>query len=133
MKKCVWQDTEERYVLFGQIAGHIALWAIQQSPIYNPEHLNDAIKDILSYFGNNDEQWAPGEWGEYYTCASLRSEIEKIISKSEVMKSWNIPQDYTNNDFIDLDALARNVAHSVWLQILYDDDVVGFKESTHEA
>ncbi len=68
------------------------------------------------------------------TCAGLQKIIDDAILKSDIISSWNIAKKGTGNvfvsridkpeqdyDFIDLSAMARNIAHSVWLEIFYDE------------
>lgn len=113
MKTCVWNDSKQRYVLKEMIVGHFAMWAIRQSPSDQPGDLSRGVAQFLDNL--------PVEDGREYTCASLRKQVEVAIKESPVTISWN--ETPPGVDFIDLDALARNIAHSVWLEILYNDEV----------
>lgn len=130
--KIAGKDKTSRVVLKKMVVGHFAMWAVRQSPYLLPESLEDGIKEFNECFVfkkkiGNDE----------FTETTYRDFKEKItdtISNSDKISSWNIAKmgrgpvvvscysypkaDY---DFIDLDALARNIAQSVWAEILYND------------
>lgn len=129
-KLLVWKDTATRVVLKSAIIGYFAMWAVRQSPYLLPEALD---KGIMEFDETLDFS------GEYIktTCKDLENIVGTAISKGGVIQSWNIPlkgeaPSYLfvsrydklepDLDFIDLDAIARNIAHSVWLEVCYDDD-----------
>lgn len=126
-KKLVWKDRLERVVLKSVVVGHFGMWAIRQSPYLLPEELEKGIEEFSQAQGFGNEPLLET------TCANLEKIVADAISKSAVIASWNVAKKGTGMvfvsrydkpeqdcDFIDLDALARNVAHSVWLEIFYD-------------
>lgn len=116
VKTCVWHDQEKRYVLNSMVIGHFANWAVRQSPDDQPKHLSSGIFEFAENLTIGDDE------GGECNCAFLREQIDVAIKKSPTVVSWNdTPQGV---DFIDLDALAQNIAHSVWLETLYDNEIV---------
>ena len=129
-KKLAWQDTSTKGVLKNTVVGHFAMWAVRQSPYPFPGNISKGIAefDAVIDFGE--------DWYKETTCKELEQLVCDAISKSDTVVSWNSPKkgelpefvfvdgyseidpDY---DIIDLHALARNVAHSVWLELCYDD------------
>ena len=107
------------------LIGHFAMWAVRQSPYLLPENLDKSIqefdKHLISNIKIGDEDLIEA------TYTDLSKNIKDAISKSSTILSWNVAKmgsgsvfispyskvksDY---DFIDLDALARNIAQSVW-------------------
>lgn len=138
MKKNLYgEDTSTRVVLKSVVIGHFAMWAVRQSPYRMPENLDKGIKEFNEglVFKKNlgDEELIETT---YY---DLEGKISDVISNSGIISSWNIAKrrrgpviasgfsyPKSDYDFIDLDALARNIAQSVWLEVCYDD---GFFES----
>jgi hypothetical protein len=114
------------------IVGHFAMWAVRQSPYEQPADLSQGIMEFAQNLGMTGV-----DAGDYFTCDSLKTKIETAIAKSLTVVGWNKPkigdhkmgfvdrynQPKPDCDFIDLDALARNISHSVWLEILYNDEV----------
>ena len=136
-KKLVWEDTSTRVVLKSVVVGHFAMWVVRQSPYLLPENLDNGIKEFNEslIFKKNlgDEELIKTT---YY---DLKGKIRDAILNSGIISSWNIAKrgrgpvvvschsyPKSDYDFIDLDALARNIAQSVWLE-LSDDE--GFFES----
>ena len=136
-KKLVWEDIATRVVLKSVVVGHFAMWAVRQSPYLLPEELEKGIGDFDKYLISNIN--AGKEYMIETTYKELRDIIRNAITKSDTISLWNIAKKGTgpifvtrydepepDYDFIALDALARNVAHSVWLEIFYDDG--GFEQ-----
>lgn len=115
IKTCVWHDQEKRYVLNSMVVGHFANWAVRQSPDNQPKLLLSGILLFKENLIIGDDE------GGECTCAFLREQVDIAIKKSPIIVSWN--ETPPGIDFIDLDALARNIAHSVWLEILYDNEI----------
>jgi hypothetical protein len=127
-KKLVWKNTSNRVVLKSVVVGHFAMWAVRQSPYPVPEELVKGIEEFSQARGfGNDEHLET-------TFANLQMIISDALSKSAIISSWNVAKkgagivfvstysepkpDY---DYIDLDALARNIAQSVWLELFYNE------------
>lgn len=130
--RIVWKDKSKRIVLKSVLIGHFAMWAVRQSPYLSPNDLDTGIEEFNENFvsstkiGNADIIET--------TYIELEDNIKNAISYSDTISSWNIAKkgagpifvsmysepkpDY---DFIDLEALARNIAQSVWLEISYND------------
>ena len=133
IKKIVWKDKAPRGVLKSVVIGHFTMWAIRQSPYLLPEKLHDAVEEFNRALDLN------GVYMEL-TYLELRKRVSAAISNSDIILSWNIAKSghsgpvfisrygdpEPDDDFIDLDAMARNIAQSVWLEVCYDD---GFFET----
>lgn len=136
-KKLVWKDPSRRVVSKSVVVGHFAMWAVRQSPYLLPEGLDKGIKEFDGCLVFKETIGHEELIETTYT--DLKGKIEDAISNSSMISSWNVAKkgsgpvfvsiysepepDY---DIIDLDALARNVAQSVWLELCYDE---GFFES----
>jgi hypothetical protein len=133
-KKIVRKDESSRVVLKSVVVGHFAMWAVRQSPYLFPEELGKGIAEFDKTLHSNIE--AGIETLIATTYKELKENIENTIANSKIISSWNVPkkgsggpvfvsayscpkQDY---DIVDLDALARNIAQSVWLELIYDDE-----------
>lgn len=125
----LWDKTEV-LVNHKTLAGSLACWAIRQSPYIVPENLGPAIAEFM-------EQWSHEDYARLDTRA-LHQEIRAVIDRSPLVKAWNEPKKegavntalgcafvsryesiHPDWDFIDLGALARNVAHEItlWEQV----------------
>jgi hypothetical protein len=120
----IWDDTNF-YTSRGDVLGELAAWAVRQSPYTLPAHLEDALREFDLAFDSE----------EFFdtNCEELNKRIRDAFDKCPRVLGWNnakvgegtvfcsrydTPQpDY---DFIDLDALARNMAHSITLEAKYD-------------
>ncbi len=127
----VWRDEEKHLFHIKEIVGAVIYWAIQQSPYDCPVYIFDAAMVLT---GKIQMDWNPGAGGFVeFTCAELRTKLIKIFDGILTIGTWNIPKTdkelrrmgdrpHPDNDFIDLGALARNVAHMLMLQRLYEKD-----------
>jgi len=123
----VWQDRKKRVVSKFTIIGHLAMWAVRQSPYGYPKNLKKGLREF-------EDNYTPPDYQEM-TIKQLQVFIAEAIEKSPTIKSWNNPKKgkhtmvFTSRynsikpdyDFIDLSALGRNIKHSVWLEEMYDD------------
>ena len=123
MKTCVWHDQEKLYVLKSTVVGNFANWVVRQSPVERPWDLPQGISEFTENLIIGD-----GQGGEC-TCAFLRKQVDVAIKESPTVVSWNDTP--PGVDFIDLDALARNIAHSVWLETLYDNEIATINLQTN--
>lgn len=110
--------------------------AVRQSPYLLPESLEKGIEkfnECLVF-----EKKIGDEELIETTYSDLKEKISNAISNSDIISSWNTAKKGSGDvfvsaysepepdyDFIDLDALARNTAQSIWLEIFYD--VGGFE------
>lgn len=123
----VWQDKKKRCVSLNSVIGHLAMWAVRQSPYGFPKNLDKGLKEFR-------KAYKPPEY-QKMTIKQLQTFITEAISKSPIIVSWNNPKKgkhtmvFTSRydtikpdyDFIDLTALGRNTGHSVWLENMYND------------
>ncbi len=122
----VWKDKKKRCVSIYTVLGNLAMWAVRQSPYGYPENLDKGLKEF-------EKNYTPPEY-QKMDINQLEFFITQAINKSKTIKSWNNPKKgkhtmvFTSRyntikpdyDFIDLSALARNIKHSVWLELMYD-------------
>jgi len=130
MQKLVWQDTTSRLVSKEQVVGYFAMWAVRQSPYFIPDSLTTGIKEFHDNldFGNDHYQKC--------TCAALEQTVRTAIHDSKTVMSWNTSkngdttqhifvsrhdQPDPDRDIVDMHALARNIAHGIWLELCYED------------
>ena len=103
-----------------EILGEIARWAVRQSPYHRPDNLevvldkmNELIKDIVDY-PEVDEQILK-------VLISRLKQIPEFVAwnerKNGNQSAYAFVDRYSeiepDNDFIDLDALIRNVVHAI--------------------
>jgi hypothetical protein len=113
------------FVTKGQLLGTIAKYAVQQSPYHRPDNLEvvlDKFNDLIApAFDKAD--LGVGEFSERVT---LEAFISRFLRRIPEYEAWNerkngndAPMKFTSrydtgenpdDDFIDLDALERNVA-----------------------
>ena len=113
-----------------EIKGELASWGIRQSPYGMPEHLTRACQEMADYFTPKADATGFLET----SCKALRKEIRQAIDACPAMQAWNVPKKgdhqivfssrydhpHPDYDFIDLDALARNIAHSITVAHKYE-------------
>ena len=129
-KLLVWKDISTRTVAKSMIIGHFTMWAVRQSPYFSPDSLEKGMKEFDQALECDELDCI------VTTCKGLEKIVSDAISKSNIIQSWNIPKSgeappylfvtrYSklepDIDFIDLDAMARNITHSVWLEVCYDN------------
>lgn len=111
------------------VAGEFAAWSVRQSPYPVPENLAVAVQAF-------QEKWPYDDYQEFETMSALEAVIDGLFLKMPEVLSWNerkngrqgmgfssrYDQPHRDDDFIDLGALSRNIAMSVW------KDCVEFKK-----
>lgn len=123
----IWDD-QEFYTSRSTVLGELANWAVQQSPYTVPDNLQKAIHEFAAAF-------APT--GEIFTtnCRDLLTLVREAFEECPSILAWNeskkgdhqivfvsrYDKPQPDHDFIDLDALARNVAHAVTLAEKYSE------------
>ncbi len=113
-----------------EVLGQLAHWGVRQSPYTMPENLAQALTEFDAVFHVDSPD------GEYLetTCDDLRQDVRSAFERCPQILAWSEPkkgnhtvafcsrfdQPDPDYDFIDLNALARNVAHSITLASKYD-------------
>lgn len=111
-----------------QLMGSLAMWAVRQSPYPCPDNLHIVLQKLGT-------MWQQGVNDEYVTIPNMPSLQNWLMVRLERMPeflAWNERKNgdqsqfaFTSRhdgkkdpdaDFIDLDALVRNVAMEVWLE-----------------
>lgn len=104
-----------------RVLGELASWAVQQSPYPVPEKLEIALSSFNSL-------WPRGEYAQFESPTDLRFVVLSTMHMVEEIIAWNqrkngrdgpafvsrYSEPHPDNDFIDLDALARNIAMECW-------------------
>lgn len=119
----IW-DCQEIHTSRSTVLGQLVNNAIIQSPYLLPDRLLEAIVEFSLHFDTNGE--------EYFTAnyEGLVIVIRRIFDLCPSILAWSKPQKdgherqsdgqlLPDNDFIGLDALARNTAHGITLQEKY--------------
>jgi len=121
----IWDDTPF-WVMRSTVIGAFAQAAVRQSPYICPTMLDVGIRQF--------DAWLIRDDCFEISCEDLRDLVREIIKKCPMVQSWNTPkigkhtvvfcsrhsQPPPDYDFIDLDAMARNIAHSVTLEEKYN-------------
>jgi len=132
----VWRD--ERKFLFSlkDILGSFAMWAVRQSPYLYPDGLELAIKalseELPKQIKFDSERYDFAE----VNCDEIRNALDECFGKIIFIKSWNQPKSghdtpfvfcdryskpIPDDDIIDLDALSRNISHSLIAERLIEE------------
>lgn len=121
----IWDDQifhTSRTSVFGELAN----WAVRQSPYLIPDKLPEALREFVVAFSETEDHFGT-------SCKALLSSVRAAFEKCPAILAWNKPKkgNYPtlfvsrharpapDDDFIDLDALARNIAHSITLSEKY--------------
>jgi hypothetical protein len=119
------------------LAGELASWAVQQSPYGWPEGLEKALADFRAAWGSEPDMAdiLPMKYWENY--GELYQALYELFCSTPSIAAWNEPKSghgaeivfsdrYSgpapDDDFIDLGALANNVARECWKDALADKD-----------
>lgn len=116
-----------------RVMGELASWAVQQSPYPAPDNLYDAL---IAFH----QKWPHGDYQEFQNMHILEDEIFFVFEQIPEILVWNerkngrdgmgftsrYDEPSPDDDFIDLHALARNVAMGTWADCvdfkLFNDD-----------
>lgn len=123
---------ESLWITRDRVCGELASWAVQQSPYVVPDLLAEAITSFHSLWPC-DPEFGMSEWSDM---GALESAIMATFDQVPEILAWNMrkngregmgfssryDQPHPDDDFIDLHALARNMAMGAWA------DAVDFKE-----
>lgn len=121
---------KETIVNIDQIIGATAMWAIRQSPYEFPDHFQAALEQLRLTFLQEDG-WDSKGW-KTFTGLTLLSRLETYFRRNLLIVTWNRSKSghsdmvfvsryggpKADDDFIDLDALARNVVMTLWREDL---------------
>jgi len=129
----IWGNKEEMLLSLKDITGSTAMWAIKQSPYPKPDNLEEALKYLRGYINSRLEFCELGFVS--ITIEDLRKFLIKAYEETPEIAAWNEPKIETDNifqgssnryhttkpdyDFIDLHAMARNVAHACGMEYFY--------------
>ena len=127
----MWCSANSFIITIKDVCGSLAKWVIRQSPYLVPDDLSGAVHQFADNFCCSP----PDEDGYFRTnCSDLHRLVRQAFDKCPLIMNWNNPKigghtlvfvtrcskpqpDY---DFIDLDALARNVAHDLTMAAVVD-------------
>jgi hypothetical protein len=144
-----WKVPARLLISTNQLAGELASWAVQQSPYDVPGGLEQAIRDFRAAWPNNDgtEEFEFNYWHSY---DELYAALYEVFCSTPSIRAWNEPKSghsaqvvfsdryggpAQDDDFIDLGALANNVAREVWKDELafkdFNDDFEARWEADH--
>ena len=133
----IWRDQREHLFSVDDIVGALAMWAIRQSPYPVPTKLEEAC---LALHRVLEAEWSKREpeLGFIRLCGNeIESLLLECFKRCPDIEAWNEPrsrhtekfvtrsrfhQPAPDDDFIDLDALARNVSHTLVAQRLIEED-----------
>lgn len=132
----IWLDMRRHLFSVGDIIGAFSMWAIRQSPYYRPDNLEQAI-DELGELLMQKLDFEPPYGYVSLSYAHIRTILMDCFDCIAAIKKWNEPKSGHNaqnvfvsrysqprpdDDFIDLDALARNIAETLIQERLVDED-----------
>jgi hypothetical protein len=144
----LWEDKKTRYLIDeNMLLGHIAMWAVRQSPYTCPTNLKEALSLIKRFIEADPlNVWIMGMPTlrmAKFTFFELEEFLDLEIKSNGYFSDWNKPKTrnevngeekmglpvcrYSNidpdYDFIDLDALVRNIAGSVINEVISNEEV----------
>lgn len=126
----IWSGKREILFTRSDLLGALAEWAARQSPYDYPEDLCAALDEMRTA----SDKWFDLEIKDFplarVVCDNLVEQIRGAIESCPTILAWNVPKDrnevrhrartggaHPDDDFVDLDALTRNMAHAL---ILHD-------------
>lgn len=119
---------KEVWLFNSEVAGTLAMWAIRQSPYDCPDNLETVIKRFMELWPN--EVAGMKQW---HSERELRDKLQEVCEQIPEFLAWNerkngnqsplgfcsrYDQPNPDDDFIDLDALWRNVSLGLWRSAL---------------
>lgn len=141
-----WAEETPRVILLSTLLGHIAMAAVRQDPFHQPSDLEEVLVDFDSAcrVGSVVNGWQPafdefhGSWMREYTPDGLEDLLRERLIPHPQVQAWNVPRSgkeypggfaFTSrydgpkpeDDFIDLDALTRNIVRTVFTEAMLDD------------
>jgi hypothetical protein len=128
-------NTKKHWITLSMLQGHIAMWAVRQSPYKNPDGLGSVLEqfktNVLPAFDVNEMRYSDAH--------DVRTLVELyLFSIPQVMK-WNERKNGNqsplgfcsrydkpdpDNDFIDLYALSNNIGRSLMAECRAEDNAI---------
>jgi hypothetical protein len=123
------------YVTTNRVAGDLASWAVQQSPYACPDNLQAVIERFVDLWSERNE-----DCKQWPSMGALEAELDETFLLIPELMAWNerrngregmgfssrYDKPSPDDDFIDLNALSRNVAMSAWAEAVdfkkFNDD-----------
>lgn len=127
--------TERQLVPLNMLLGHFAMWSVRQSPYPCPDNLEKVLGWLYERLAPEMTDGIAGCRMCYFASCREFEDWLKQRANFYWVANWNKPksghqQEYVfssrydspapDGDFIDLDALHRNVARSVWRECSND-------------
>lgn len=119
-----------QWVFAHELAGHVAMWAVRQSPYLVPENLEVVLRKFqeeLDEVGDFDvAKEHKGGMRQFQSRRELRDLLEETLLTIPEVRAWNSPKiedaravEYMqtpspDHDFIDLDALVSNIVLGIF-------------------
>lgn len=118
---------KKRWLLLNQMEGHLAMWAVRQSPYHCP----DKLAEVISAFRQRQLFFFDKSEMANFSRSNIRAAYETLKSIPE-FEAWNerkngnkspfgfvdrYSKPNPDNDFIDLDALIGNATRSLWNEL----------------
>ena len=104
------------------LLGEVANWAVQQSPYHRPDDL-EVVLDRFNKIISGVEDYSKFSYGEIRELLEELKEIPEFVlwnerkngdkSEYKFTSRYSNEEENPDDDFIDLDALIRNVANSI--------------------
>lgn len=128
--------TRSRLITDNEVVGHFAMWAVRQHPYRRPDGLFDLCDLIMEKAKAWTDgvptlrMWRVGGWPE------IERWLKASLEGNPILVAWNTPRSghtqqivassrywgpKPEDDFIDIDALLRNVALGVWRAATEDE------------
>lgn len=123
-------QSTKRLVTHKNIIGHLARWSIQQHPYGRPEGLFALAEKIVAAAQSWDVGPPSLKMHEFADWQEVERWLYATLEGDPILIAWNTPRSghtqqivassrywggpRAEDDFIDIDALLRNVARSVW-------------------
>jgi hypothetical protein len=140
-----WRDDAPRWWKLDHVVGAFAMWAVRQSPYDVPDELREncvllgeQLKGRISEAFSDEDRM--GLLDEFWFRAShdwIHDALLELFEKIPGIRRWNerkngsrsplgfsdrYSRPDSDDDFIDLHALARNVSHTLIAETLIDED-----------
>lgn len=129
-KQALSGEVEKRIVTINEICGYLAMWVFRQHPYHSVEHVDSAGAKLRVAAAT--EGFTPKElpMKEFNSQLQIEDFLRIVLYNSPETLAWNSRRNGNKSefsflsrydapapedDFIDIDALFRNVATSVWV------------------
>jgi len=142
----IWDD-RKFLTTYRAVLGGLANFAIQQSPYPIPGNLAAALREFDTIFKAHVDEVVKNTGVIATSCTQLITDVGACIAVCPLIIAWNIPRrgsqrrvpfsKYYQSDpdynFVDLGALARNVAQSITIVEKYDNEYGAGMQGINEA